>query len=473
MVTWTSARELCARLQQGRVSAVDVMQEVYARIERVNPQVNALVNLLPLDDALKLAEQADQVDIAHRGLLHGLPMAPKDAVEVKGFPTTWGFSPWAQRIAQQDDEQARRLRAAGAIFIGHSNMPEFGLGSNTFNSIFGKTLNPYNLNKTAGGSSGGAAVALATQMLPLADGSDMGGSLRNPASFCNVVGLRPSVGRVPNGRAFSWLARLGITGPMARNVADLALLFSVQAGPDHTDPITLPEPGETFFDAYEPLPNLQGLRIANITDALGVPIEHEVLDVLSRCQSTLQDLGARLTNESPDLSQAMQVFQTQRAATMAPLGHQLDRTVPDWRSAAKDTAIWNIEKGQQIDAQELLQSELQRSQIYAEVAEFMQDYDAMILPAAQVVPFDVNQEWVEQINNEQMDTYIDWMTVCCAITVTGLPAISIPGGFSQAGLPIGLQIVGKPRGDLALLRLAHTFEQATQHYQTLPQVSAV
>ena len=473
MVTWTSARELCARLQQGRVSAVDVMQEVYARIERVNPQVNALVNLLPLDDALKLAEQADQVDIAQRGLLHGLPMAPKDAVEVKGFPTTWGFSPWAQRIAQQDDEQARRLRAAGAIFIGHSNMPEFGLGSNTFNSNFGKTLNPYNLNKTAGGSSGGAAVALATQMLPLADGSDMGGSLRNPASFCNVVGLRPSVGRVPNGRAFSWLARLGITGPMARNVADLALLFSVQAGPDHTDPITLPEPGETFFDAYEPLPNLQGLRIANITEALGVPIEHEVLDVLSRCQSTLQDLGARLTNESPDLSQAMQVFQTQRAATMAPLGHQLDRTVPDWRSAAKDTAIWNIEKGQQLDAQELLQSELQRSQIYAEVAEFMQDYDAMILPAAQVVPFDVNQEWVEQINNEQMDTYIDWMTVCCAITVTGLPAISIPGGFSQAGLPIGLQIVGKPRGDLALLRLAHTFEQATQHYQTLPQVSAV
>ena len=259
---WENARTLCRDLQRGTVTASELMAETYRRITAINPQLNALVGLLDETQAMALAAAADATPVAERGPLHGLPMAPKDAVEVAGFATTWGFVPWANNIARADDGLAARMRNAGAIFIGRSNMPEFGLGSNTFNSLYGRTANPYDVSKTPGGSSGGAAVALASGLLPLADGSDMGGSLRNPASFCNVVGLRPSVGRMPNNRGFGWLARLGITGPMARNVADLAFLFSVQAGPDLSDPLTLPESGETFLDALDAPADLRGKRIA-------------------------------------------------------------------------------------------------------------------------------------------------------------------------------------------------------------------
>lgn len=469
---WDSALTLCRDLQRGTVSCSDLMAETYRRIEAVNGTLNALVNVLPAAEAMALAEAADAVPVAERGPLHGLPMAPKDAVEVEGFPTTWGFAPWANNVARTDDAQAARLRSAGAIFIGHTNMPEFGLGSNTFNSLFGKTLNPYNTTKTCGGSSGGAAVALASSILPLADGSDMGGSLRNPASFCNVVGLRPSIGRTPPGRGMSWFARLSTTGPMARTVADLALLFSVQAGPKTSDPLTLPEPGHTFLDALTPYDDLSGLKIAYSPNLHGLPVETEVADVIADCANTMADLGAEVVENAPDLSRAMDVFQTQRAAGIANLGYALDVTVKDWKKHAKDTAVWNIEKGQALNARELLDSELLRSRIFAETAEFFEHYDALILPAAQVAPFDAEIQWIDEIEGQAMDTYIDWMTVCCAITVTGCPAISVPGGFTSNGLPVGLQIVGKPQGDLALLKLAHAFEQATQHYKTAPEVSA-
>jgi amidase len=449
------------------------MQETYRRIEAINPQVNALVNLLPPEQAFELARQADTLPIAQRGPLHGLPMATKDAVQTAGFPTTWGFVPYADDYADTDDAQAARLRRAGAVFIGHTNMPEFGLGSHTFNSLFGATLNPYDTSKTPGGSSGGAAVALATQMLPLADGSDMGGSLRNPASFCNVVGLRPSVGRVPNGRGFSWFARLSITGPMAKTVADTALLFSVQAGPHAHDPLTLPEPGHTFLDALVAPEDLRGWRIAYSPNLHGLPVAPEVAAVVASAADTLADLGADIETTAPDLSRAMDVFQTQRAASLATLGNSLDATLPDWKQHAKETAVWNIEKGQALSGAELIESELVRSQIYAHVVDFFNEFDALILPAAQVAPFDTNTDWIREINGEPMQTYIDWMTVCCAITVTGLPAISVPAGFTPQGLPIGLQIVGKPRGDLSLLKLAHAFEIATGHYTQNPAICAI
>jgi len=448
------------------------MQETYQRIETINPQVNALVNLLDIDQALQLAKQADATPVAERGPLHGLPMAPKDAVEVAGFATTWGFGPWANSVAAHDDGQAARLRAAGVIFIGHSNMPEFGLGSHTFNSLFGATLNPYDTGKTPGGSSGGAAVALATEILPLADGSDMGGSLRNPASFCNVVGFRPSIGRTPNSRGFAWFGRLATSGPMAKTVADTTLLFSVQAGPDLTDPLTLPESGSVFLDALVAPENLQGSKIAYSPNLHGLPIDEEVSAIIATAADVLSNLGAEVVQTQPDLSQAMDVFQIQRAAGLATLGRSLDQNTPDWKQHAKDTAVWNIEKGQALTAEELLKSELSRSQIYATVAEFFTEYDAMILPAAQVPPFDTSVDWIREINGVSMPTYIDWMTVCCAITVTGLPAISVPGGFTASGLPIGIQIVGKPRGDLELLKLAHCFEQATRHYERKPPICA-
>lgn len=469
---WDDAITLCRDLQRGTVSAVDLMRNVYARIEAINPTVNALVNLLDEREALALAAAADQVPIAERGPLHGLPMAPKDAVAVRGFPTTWGFKPFATRIEEQDSALAQRMRDAGALFIGHSNMPEFGLGSNTFNALFGSTLNPYDLGKTAGGSSGGAAVALATDMLPLADGSDMGGSLRNPASFCNVVGLRPSIGRTPMSRGFGWYGRLVTSGPMAKTVADTTLLFSILAGPDASDPLTLPESGEQFLDALVPaqLDNNHPIKVAVSEDLGTLPIDPEVRSVIQNTAKVFSDLGAEVVLDHPNLAGAMEVFQTQRAAGLRTLGRSLDFTLPRWRDDAKDTAIWNIERGFALTPDQLLDSELQRTKIYAEVAEFFQNYDVLALPAAQVPPFSIDQKWVTQIDGVDLDTYIDWMAVCCMITVTGLPTLSIPAGFSSDGLPIGVQLVGKPRGDLALLKIAHWFEQSTQFYTQQPRI---
>ena len=469
---WDDAITLCRDLQRGTVSAVDLMRNVYARIEAINLTVNALVNLLDEQEALALAAAADLVPIAERGPLHGLPMAPKDAVAVRGFPTTWGFKPFATRIEEQDSALAQRMRDAGALFIGHSNMPEFGLGSNTFNALFGSTLNPYDLGKTAGGSSGGAAVALATDMLPLADGSDMGGSLRNPASFCNVVGLRPSIGRTPMSRGFGWYGRLVTSGPMAKTVADTTLLFSILAGPDASDPLTLPESGEQFLDALVPakLNSNHPIKVAVSEDLGTLPIDPEVRSVIQNTAKVFSDLGAEVVLDHPNLAGAMEVFQTQRAAGLRTLGRSLDFTLPRWRDDAKDTAIWNIERGFALTPDQLLDSELQRTKIYAEVTEFFQNYDVLALPAAQVPPFSIDQEWVTQIDGVDLDTYIDWMAVCCMITVTGLPTLSIPAGFSSDGLPIGVQLVGKPRGDLALLKIAHWFEQSTQFYTQQPRM---
>ena len=465
---WQDAISLCRDLQSGAITAVAVMKNVYARIEALNPRFNAIVNLLDYDDAMELARGADKLPIAERGILHGLPMALKDAVAMKGFPTTWGFKPFAHRIETVDDGLATRLRDAGAIFIGHTNMPEFGFGSSTFNSLFGVTLNPYDTSKTAGGSSGGAAVALASQMLPLADGSDLGGSLRNPASFCNVVGFRPSIGRMPFNKNFAWYGRVVTTGPMAKTVKDTTLLFAAMAGPDSSDPLTLPEPGHHFFDGLIATRDPTALNIALSTDLGCLEVDQEVADIIRAAGEVFASLGASVTAAAPDLTGAMEVFQVQRAVGLRPLGDNLEKNFPDWRLDAKDTAIWNIEKGTQLSADEIMQAEATRSRIYAQAVEFFQHYDVLILPAAQVPPFDAEEEWVKEINGVEMQTYLDWMAVCCMITVTGLPSISVPAGFTKSGLPVGVQIVGRPRGDLALLQIAQLFEDATTHHKKLP-----
>ena len=472
---WQDALSLCRDLQCGNLSAQTLMANIYARINALNPALNALVDLLPEDQAMALAAEADAVPVSVRGPLHGLPMAPKDAVAVKGFATTWGFPGFAGKVESKDDELARRMREAGAIFIGHSNMPEFGLGSHTFNELYGGTFNPFDLSKTPGGSSGGAAVALAADMLPLADGSDLGGSLRNPASFCNVVGFRPSMGRMPFNRGFGWFGRMVTTGPMAKNVCDTAFMFSVIAGPDRGDPLTLPDPGITFLDALTPLNDqeIQGLRVAFSTDLGSLAIDPEVAQTVREAAKSMKSLGMHVAEAAPDLEGAMDVFQVQRAAGLRLLAARLDSTDADWRDKIKDTARWNIEKGLALSADELTQSELQRTVIYQRVSRFFEDYDALIIPAAQVRPFDANLDWVSEINGVNMPTYIDWMAVCCMISVTGLPAISVPGGFSESGLPIGVQIVGKPRGDLELLRIARAFETATEHGLRSPNLDTI
>ncbi len=468
-LNWLNAITQVDLLKSRQVSAVELMNCCYDQIERINPKINALVNVLPRHKAVELAAAADGRDTENQGPLHGLPIAPKDMLDAEGLPTTFGFVPYAERIARSDSTLIARQRAAGAIVIGKSNMPEFGLGSHTFNSLFGATLNPYDLAKTPGGSSGGAAAALASGMLSVTDGSDMGGSLRNPASFCNVVGFRPSIGRVPDDRGFGWFGRLATAGPMARTVADAALLFSVQAGPSPGDPLTLPEDGARFRESLEI--GVKGMKFG-VTSNLGlVPVDPEVASIVESATTVFADLGATLTAECPDFSDAMDIFQTQRAASLAVTGRVLEQSLPDWRAYAKDTAIWNIERGFELTAEEFIRSELRRTELYRQVCRFFEQHDALLLPAAQVPPFDSSVDWIREINGQPMATYIDWMTLCCAISVTGLPAISVPAGFTASGLPVGLQIVGKPRGDFELLQIAHAFETATQHGATRPAVA--
>jgi amidase len=466
-----SAGSLVAALRKGDLSAVELMSASYDQIERLNPTLNAIVNLLPRDDALELARTADRARAAgaELGPLHGLPMAPKDAMDAAGFPTTFGFVPYRNRLASKDAIVAARQRAAGALYIGKTNMPEFGLGSHTFNGLFGPTLNPYAPQRSAGGSSGGAAVALATGMTPLADGSDMGGSLRNPASFCNVVGLRPSIGRVPDESAMGWFSRLSTRGPMARTVADAALLLSVQAGHHPYDPLSVAESGRAFVGI--PPRELRGLRIAWTPDLGFAPVDAEVAALVERAADVFRGLGCQVEQACPDLRDAMTVFQVQRAAALAVLGRSLDATVPDWRDHAKDTAVWNIDLGLSLTAEALLDSEVRRTRLHAGAVEFFSRYDVLLLPAAQVPPFPIEWDWVREIDGKPMATYIDWMTVCCAISITGLPALSVPAGFTRGGLPVGLQMVGGPLDDLGLLQLAHEFEQATQHHLHRPEIA--
>jgi len=343
---WHDATDLAAAIRSGELSSVTLMNACYDQIEALNPRLNAIVNLLPRADAIRLAQTADDERAAGAtiGPLHGLPMAPKDLDDAAGFPTTQGFVPFAGSIAQLDSPLAARQRAAGALFIGKTNVPEFGLGSHTFNSLFGITRNPYDLDRTAGGSSGGAAVALASGMLPLADGSDMGGSLRNPASFCNIVGLRPSVGRVPNSSPLGWFARLSTSGPMARSVADAALLLSVQSGPYPPDPLTLSAPGSEFLAGLDR--DLRGLRIAWSPDLGFLPVDREVSTIVEQATRTLADLGCHVERACPDLRSAMGVFQVQRAALLRIKGELLDESSPGWRKHAKDaTAVFHLDVG--------------------------------------------------------------------------------------------------------------------------------
>jgi len=455
-------------MRTGRLTAEALMNACYDQIEIHNPQLNAIVNLLPRGAAVTLAQAADARRAAGHplGPLHGLPMAAKDVEDVSGFPTTSGFVPYANNIADSDSPLVARQRAAGALFIGKTNVPEFALGSHTFNRLFGTTRNPYDPGRTAGGSSGGAAAALASGMLPLADGSDMGGSLRNPAAFCNVVGLRPSIGRVPDTSPMGWLARLSTFGPMARSVADVALLLSVQSGTWTADPLTLPRFPDDLAAALDRDPT--ALRIAWSPDLDFLPVDPTVTRAVEAAARTFADLGCKVERACPDLRSAMDVFQTQRAAVMRVRGMTLNETVPDWRDHAKPATVWNIEKGLALSAEALIRSELERTRIFRRVVSFFDSFDALVLPATQVTPFPVEVEWVTEINGTPMETYIDWMTVCCVVSTTGLPAISVPGGFTDEGSPVGVQIVGRPRGDFELLQIARAFEQATRWGEQRP-----
>jgi amidase len=460
------ARELAAALRDGEVSAREIMLAYLERISACNPTVNAICTLIPECEALALADAADAARARgdSLGALHGLPMAVKDLSPTAGIRTTMGSRIFADHVPAEDSLMVQRLKAAGALVIGKTNTPEFGTGSQTFNAVFGTTNNPWDPAKTVGGSSGGAAAALACSMVPLADGSDMGGSLRNPAAFCNVVGLRPSLGRVPHWpNAMAWQSRLGVEGPMARDVADCALLLSVLSGPDERDPLSIHESGEQFLQPLEH--DFAGGRLGWTPDLGFLPVEREVVEVCAATLARWEDLGFTVEHGHPDLRGAMDVFRTLRGSFYAQFGAPL---LEQHRSLMKDTVVENIEAGLRLTSIDVTGADAVRTQLYQHVLRFFRDHDFLILPATQVQPFDRDIEWVRSIEGVELTSYLDWMAICCVISVFGLPAISVPCGFTRSGLPVGLQIVGRPRDDLGVLRAAYALDQATGYCQQRP-----
>jgi amidase len=448
------------------VSAVDVMTGFLDRIEEINPTVNAICTLLPREEALAMAQKADRqrLDGTPLGPLHGLPIACKDLAETAGLRTTYGSEIFKDNVPAGDCLLVERLRQAGALIIGKTNTPEFGAGSNTFNNIFGTTRNPYNLQKTVGGSSGGAAAALATRMLPIADGSDMGGSLRNPAAFCNVVGFRPSMGRVPSWPStLTWQSRMGIEGPMARNVNDLGLMLSAIAGPDQRDPISIVEPPGQFANFSQK--DFKGSRIGWTPDLGMLTVAREVREVCERSVKVFDDLGCQVELSHPNLAGAMDVFRVLRSSCFAAGFGPL---LKDHRQTMKSTVVENTEIGFGLSGEDLLSADRKRAALYQEANRFFKDYDFLVLPSTQVAPFDHSVEWVREIDGVEMRDYLEWMSICCVITILDLPAISIPCGFTEDGLPVGLQIVGKPWADLSVLQIARAFEELTGYAQRMP-----
>jgi amidase len=453
-----SAREMASLIRAKKLSAREALRIHLDHIARVNPKVNAIVTLVPefAQDAARRADEA-QARGAALGPLHGLPIAHKDLVETKGIRTTQGSPIFKDHISTENDLLVDRIQQAGAITFGKTNTPEFGAGSQTFNTVFGATRNPYDLSKTCGGSSGGAAVALACGMLPIADGSDMGGSLRNPAAFCDVVGFRPSPGRVPNASAaFAWLT-LSTHGPMARSVSDLALLLSAIAGPDARSPLSLPEPGATFAAPLERNP--KGLRIAWFKDLGGVPFDPRVRTVVDSHRKTFTDLGCIVEAAEPDFSGADYAFKTLRAWNSATTHAERLRAHP---TAYKDTLRQEIEEGLRLTGSDLARAETLHAQVYRRFQAFLQNYDFFVLPTTQVPPFDIDKPYLTEVAGVKLPSYIDWMKSCWYISVTGNPAISVPAGFTAEGLPVGIQIVGRYRADFSVLQIAHAFEQATR-----------
>ncbi|PPA74497.1 amidase [Achromobacter spanius] len=459
-----SAVALRAEIVAGKASARDVMAAHLARIDACNPRVNAIVTL-DAEGAMARAALADEHQ-AHRGalgLLHGLPIVHKDSFLTAGMRTTYGSPLYRDFVPERDSLIVTRERAAGAITLGKSNLPEFGAGSQTFNAVFGATRNPYDLRMTAGGSSGGAAAALAARMTPLADGTDMGGSLRNPASFCNVVGLRPSPGRVPQWPTASPYNALTVAGPMARTVADVALLLAATAGPDARDPLTVDQDPARFLASLER--DFKDVRIAYAPTWGDLPVQRDVLQVLESQLPVFADLGAKVEQACPDFTGANDAFQALRAQVFA-VGYEA--ALRQHRHLLKDTVIWNIELGLTQAPATVVQAERDRAALFARMHAFMQTHEFLIGPVSQVVPFPVQEETVSHIDDTPMHNYIDWMRSGYYLSLTGHPAISVPCGFTEDGLPVGIQIVGRYRQEHALLQLAHAFESATQHWRRAP-----
>jgi amidase len=464
---YLSAVHLRSLLADKQISATELLEAHLARIEKINPQINALVTLVPEQARQQAADIDAQIHCGQNpGLLAGLPVAHKDLADTQGIRTTYGSRLFANHIPDRNSLIVQRMIDAGAVTLGKTNTPEFGAGSQTFNAVFGATYNPYDLSKTPGGSSGGSAAALAARLVTLADGSDMGGSLRNPASFCNIVGFRPSPGRVPSYPTDMHWFDLPVVGPMARSVEDCALFMAAIAGPDTRVPIALDEPGTAFL---EPLKrDFKGTRIALSHGFNGqLPIASEVAKVIADSASVFRQLGCDVEHQCPDFTGADAAFKTLRAWSMASTHSQL---LTKHRALYKASLIWNIEQGLLLSGSDIAEAEQQRSRLFQHVSVFMETHEFLVLPVCQVSPFDATLEYPTEIEGVRMNTYIDWMKSCYYLSTIGLPAISVPCGFTPEGLPVGVQIVGRHHADFGVLQLAYAFQEATLCGQQLPSL---
>ncbi|WHZ10375.1 MAG: amidase family protein [Burkholderiaceae bacterium] len=466
-ITELSANDLSRAIHARELSCRDTMQAYLTRIAAVNPRFNAIVSLQPPELLLREADLRD-AQLARgesMGWMHGMPQAIKDLSNSAGIPTTLGSPLMRRFVPREDGLMARRMKAAGCIVLGKTNSPEFGLGSHTFNEVFGVTRNAYDPSRSAGGSSGGAAVALAQRLLPVADGSDFMGSLRNPAAWNNVFGMRPSQGRVPMAPAPDvWIAQLGTEGPMGRSVRDLALLLSVQAGHDPSAPLSIAQSAEQFRAPLDFDP--KGRKIAWLGDLGGhLAMEPGILPVCEQALARLSDQGCVVEPASLPVAPDA-VWQTWLVWRRALIASRIAPFLLDAKNRAriKPEALWEYDQARSLTGAELLHASAERTAFYQAMRGLFERYDFLALPTAQVWPFDAALRWPQQIDTGSkvvaMDTYHRWMEVVIYATLAGLPCISVPAGFSAAGLPMGLQLIGRPQADLELLRLAASYEQA-------------
>ncbi|HLT76900.1 MAG TPA: amidase family protein [Ferrovibrio sp.] len=457
-----TARQAVAALASRQVSPAELIDAAAERIAAVEPMVNALPTLC-LDRARAAAEKLVPPDPAPPGYLHGLPVAIKDLVEVQGVRTTWGSRAFEKHVSQRSDYSVERLERNGGIVIAKANTPEFGAGAQTFNEVFGTTTNPWNTALTPAGSSGGSAVAVATGEVWLADGSDLGGSLRIPASFTGIVGLRPSPGRVAWGPRTLPFDTLSVLGPMGRNVGDCALMLDAQVGADHRDPLSLPRPETSFVEAVDraltagrlPSRFAGGCRIGWTPDLGLSPVDAEVVEICAAAVKRLEKLGAKVSDETPDFTGAEESFQVLRAANFAA---SVWPRIEGKQDLVKPEVIWNAEKGLKLGGPEIAEARRVQGAITNRLIGYFERHDFLLLPTAVSPPFDHRIRYLEELGGRKFDTYISWLVLTFAITLTGTPAISIPAGFTRSGLPVGLQVVARPRGEAELLAFCALLE---------------
>jgi len=466
-----SAVQLSDAIEHGVVSCVEVMKAYLARIERVNPKFNAIVSLRNRDDLLSEAAQKDS-DLArgrYHGWMHGFPHAVKDLAATKDIPTTMGSPIFAHEIINHDAIFVERLKNAGAIIIGKTNTPEFGFGSQTYNNVFGTTRNAYDPEMCAGGSSGGASVALATRMIPVADGSDMMGSLRNPAAYNNIIGFRPSFGRVPFGPTTEIFSQqLGYEGPMGRSVKDVAMLLSTMAGFDSRVPLSIREDPLRFAGSLKG--HMKGRKIAWLEDLSGyLPMDPGILEMCRRALAHFENLGCIVEARQVDypMEKLWRTWLTLRqwliAGSLGPIYHKKEN-----RDNMKPEALWEIEGGLKLMASDVYNASVNRSEWYQTVAALFTQYDYLLLPSAQVFPFDARIHWPKEVGGKTMDTYHRWMEIAIPGTLSGCPIANVPVGFNNRGLPMGMQIIGPAGKDLAVLQLAHAYEKMSGWTEKVP-----